>query len=95
MATTITTSGEYPALVATRDGRLLIYWVASGDIRGVVYDQVGSEIVSEFTAVTGVDSSPLAVDEFTLSSGAWRVNLLYRVSGALTVSTSSDGINFA
>lgn len=95
MATTITADGEYPTLVATRDGRLLIYWIADGDIRGVVYDQTGAEVVSEFTAVSGVDSSPIAADEYTLASGAWRVNLLYRVSGALTVSTSEDGVSFS
>lgn len=95
MATTIAAAGEYPTLVATRDGRLLIYYVVSSEVRGVIYDQTGTQIVSEFVAISTVDDSPIAADEFILANGKWKVNLLYRVAGAITQSSSEDGVQFA
>lgn len=88
-------AGEYPALVSTRDGRVLIYYVRDSSIKGRIYDSFGNALTSEFTAISSADESPIAADEFVLSANSWRVNLIYRSSGNLVVATSSDGQNFS
>lgn len=87
--------GEFPALVAGRDGRVFVYYVRESSIRGRIYDSLGNALTSEFTAIASADESPIAADEYLLSANAWRINLIYRVSGELQIASSPDGQNFS
>lgn len=87
-------NGDYAAIVATRDGRLFVYYYRDSAIRGRIYDQLGNALTAEFTAVATADESAIAADEYVLQPAGWRINLLYRRAGALTVATSVDGVTF-
>lgn len=88
-------TGQYPAMRIVRDGRMYLYWVRSGNIYVRAYSHLGSALTSESVAVSGVDDSPIAVDDYRTNEGRWRINLLYRVGGELRVATSENGFDFS
>jgi hypothetical protein len=95
LATTIATGGS-PALLASRDGRVYLYWVDGTDVKGQVRDMAGSVLTSTFTAVSGIDSGTgIAVDERVPGNGMRAVVLLCVVGGSITQYLSYEGKTFS
>lgn len=95
MAGTVTTSGSFPELVITRDGRRCCYWYSGGTIYGRIYDAVGNSLVGPFVAVSGGAAEKFAVAEHAVGAGSWRIHMVYRTTGGVLVDLESvDGTAF-
>lgn len=78
-----------------------IYKLMSSD-GGTTYDVWGQlrdnrmEVIRDWrlTSLTGVDETALAVRESIGSDGAWRIGVLYFISGAPITKFSRDGLSF-
>jgi hypothetical protein len=96
VAGTVTTSGDFPAVVNSVHGLQYVYWVAGSAIKGIIYDALGSIVQPEYTVVSsGVDNTAIDADEYILTGGVWYLNLLYRSGSAIITIKSRDGINFS
>ncbi|MCW5933962.1 MAG: hypothetical protein KIT45_06630 [Fimbriimonadia bacterium] len=95
MPITIASNWEYPTMCITRDGRVCCYGVRDGKVRGKILDVMGNTIQSEFVAVDTADETAIAVDEYVINSGGWRLQLLYRAGGSIVSASSVDGVEFA
>jgi hypothetical protein len=97
VSTTIAT-GVTPAGEVCIDGLRLIYYVVTGApnlVKVIRYDMDGNSLGAATTAVSGVDNSGIAVNEFCEPTGIRKIELLCVVSGSITRYTSTDGLTFA
>lgn len=95
MPITIASDWEYPTMCITRDGRVCCYGFYGGEIRGKILDVMGNTIQSEFVAASTADETAIAVDEYVVSAGGWRLQLLYRAGGSIVSVSSVDGVEFS
>ena len=97
MATTVIGAGKYGALCLARHGLQYLYWrSSSGAIKGVIYDNAGAQVQSEFTAIeSGVAEDAISCWEYVTQGGEWRIKLLYRTGDNIVTSDSSDGMTFS
>jgi len=94
LSTTIAT-GTKPTAAVSPDGRLFVYWIDSGAVKGVIYDNSGATLKSTFTAVGTVDDAGIDAECSVTGSGTWRIVLVCVVSGSVTQYTSTDGFTFS
>lgn len=92
---TLFTSGKYPRTHVTKDGRILVFCVDSGAIKGVILDGQNNVEVSQFTAIaSGVDDDAIDVSSYPYAGGKSRVKLTYRSGGTIIDANSPDGVVF-
>lgn len=87
-------SGSMPTAVIAQSGQQFIYWISGTDILGQIRDRSDNIIVSEFTAVSGVDEAGICAGETVLGGGGHRVVLYAIVGGDLKRFDAPDGVAF-
>lgn len=95
MATTLATGSlKWPALAVHPDGRRFAYWLNGDQVDGVLRDRSGAVLATVSGLRSGVDEGGLATCTFDQPGGLVVVEMLTVESGAVVVTTSTDGESF-
>lgn len=94
LAGTVATSGKWPAIELTHDGRRIHYWYDGGTVKGAVYDSQNNLMQGPSTVATGADDDAIDVRSVSHARGDWLIHLTYRSGGRIIDLNSTDGVTF-
>jgi len=86
-------SGTKPTVSVSQDGRIFVYWIDGGSVKGKVFDKNLNTLVSTFSVTTADDEGCAAYERPTTGGGREFV-LLYSSGGSVYRAVSSDGVTF-
>lgn len=96
---TITSDGDYPAMVLADNGAKAFYWLedtgSSFTLKGQIRNALDAIVTDTFTILEDIEEGGLAADESYGSQGLYRITLFYKQDGGLQSLVSSNGVDFS